>query len=228
MAKTGRIQAVVFDLDDTLYAERDYVRSGYEAVAKHLAGRGAHGEKMGPWLWRRFLAGQHDGALDALNEHFRLGLSIEEIGDLLRVYREHTPRIRPYGAVPDTLRRMRKHVALGLLTDGFLPAQQLKLEALRLKSHFRAVVFTEHLGRSKWKPAPDGYELITRQLGVAHEACCYVADNPAKDFVAPNGLGWLTVQLRWPEQIHADNPAPRGGQPQAVVRSLGELWAAVQ
>ena len=228
MATTGRIKAVVFDLDDTLYAERDYVRSGYEAVAKHLQGRATSGEKMGPWLWRRFLAGQHDGALDALNQHFRLGLSVEEIGELVSVYREHTPRLRPYGAVADTLRRMRKHVALGLLTDGFLPAQQLKLEALRLKPHFRAVVFTEHLGRSKWKPAPDGYELIARELGVAHDACCYVADNPAKDFVAPNALGWLSVQLRWPDQIHADKPAPRGGQPQVVTRSLGELWSAVQ
>ena len=27
-----KIQAVVFDLDDTLYAERDFVRSGYRAV----------------------------------------------------------------------------------------------------------------------------------------------------------------------------------------------------
>ena len=32
-----RNQTVVFDLDDTLYAERDYVLSGYGAVAEHLS-----------------------------------------------------------------------------------------------------------------------------------------------------------------------------------------------
>ena len=29
--------AVIFDLDDTLYAEKDYVRSGYAAVAKEFS-----------------------------------------------------------------------------------------------------------------------------------------------------------------------------------------------
>ena len=37
MAKaSAKIHAVVFDLDDTLYLERYYVRSGYRAVAEHL------------------------------------------------------------------------------------------------------------------------------------------------------------------------------------------------
>ena len=28
------LKAVVFDLDDTLYGEKEYIRSGYSAVAK--------------------------------------------------------------------------------------------------------------------------------------------------------------------------------------------------
>lgn len=227
MATTPRIEVVVFDMDDTLYPERDYVRSGYRAVAEHLKKRLNRQDPMGPWMWQRFLSGQHGGAFDALNQHFKLGLTAEDLSDLVTLYREHTPTIRPYGAAADMLRRMRRHFRLGLLTDGFLPAQQLKLQALGLRQSFRAVVFTEHLGRDKWKPAPDGFELIATELGAPHAACCYVADNPAKDFLGPNRLGWRTIQLRWPDQIHADKPAPAGGQPQHVVRSIGELQVAL-
>ena len=89
-------------------------------------------------------------------------------------------------------------------------------------------MFTEHLGRNKWKPAPDGFELIATELAAGAASCCYVADNPAKDFLGPNRLGWRTVQLRWPNQIHADNPAPAGGAPLRVVRSIGELPGALE
>jgi putative hydrolase of the HAD superfamily len=60
-------------------------------------------------------------------------------------------------------------------------------------------------------------------LGPAREACAYVADNPAKDFIAPNRLGWRSVQLLCPGQIHSANAAPKGGQPQVVIASLEEL-----
>ena len=227
MARPLDIQAVVFDLDDTLYPERDYVRSGYRVVTRHLAGMLKRDEPMDTWLWNRFLSGHSGGAFDALNDQFKLGLSAEDISELITLYRQHLPQIAPYGPVPDLLRQLKRRVRLGLLTDGYLPAQQLKLQVLRLRSHFHTVVFTEELGRDKWKPAPDGFELIADQLGAPHEVCCYVGDNPAKDFVAPNQLGWRTIQLRWPDQVHADNPAAPGGQAQHIARNLAELRAAL-
>ena len=62
MARPLTIQAVVFDLDDTLYPERDYVRSGYRVVARHLAGMLKRDEPMDTWLWKRFLSGHYAGA----------------------------------------------------------------------------------------------------------------------------------------------------------------------
>jgi len=219
------IQAVVFDLDDTLYPERDHVRSGYQAVSNHLQQARGRSEPFGEWLWRRFCSGETEGAFDALNEHFELGLSADEIARLVEVYRTHVPRIEPYEGVGEFLADLQERAALGLLSDGYLPAQQLKLDALGLAGHFRQVLFTESLGRDSWKPSPAGFERIAHLLAAGHDACCYVADNPAKDFLAPNRLGWRTVQLRWPGQIHADRPAPAGGAPQHVALSLTALAA---
>ena len=36
--KSTQIKGVIFDLDDTLYSEKEYVKSGYEAVSDYLGG----------------------------------------------------------------------------------------------------------------------------------------------------------------------------------------------
>ena len=228
-APASPIRAVVFDLDDTLYAERDYVRSGYRAVGKHLrwtlgcenlTGGGMRAED---WLWDRFCRGQAAGAFDALNETFGLGLTGGDITQLVRVYRSHRPDIHPVDGAAETLKYLAGLYRLGLLSDGFLPAQQLKLDALGLGDLFVAVVFTENLGREFWKPSPAGFEALARELGVVGDVCAYVGDNPGKDFVAPNALGWLTVQLVRPDQVHAHTPAPPAGRALHVVESWDQL-----
>ena len=229
MDTASAIQAVVFDLDDTLYAEREYVRSGYRAVAACLREARGLDERFEQWLWARFESGRRERAFDALSEHFGLGLTREEIARLVAVYREHSPGIRPYDGAPELLAGLRGRVRLGLLSDGFLPAQDRKLEALGMRGVFDAVVWTEALGRSRecWKPSGAGFEAVAAALGAPHEACAYVADNPAKDFVAPNALAWRTVQLLHAGQLHADSPAPPGGAPQAAARSWDELRSAL-
>lgn len=270
MTQAGRIQAVVFDLDDTLYPERDYVASGYQAVCQHLhrtgltalpsagplgdtlppaaniasavnrpavasrtGGFAAPTNLLGPsecfgFLWLRFLAGESAGAFDALSEAFGLGLSKDQVQELVTVYREHRPRIEPYGGMAELLGRLHEGYRLGLLSDGYQPAQLLKLEALELARFFDVIVFTEDHGRAAWKPCEDCFRLIAGRLEAPPEACCYVADNPAKDFVAPNRMGWRTIQYLRPGQIKSTNEAPEGGWPQVVVGSPQALRDALR
>ncbi len=220
MPPRHRIRAVVFDLDGTLCRERDYVRSGYRAVAEALRRRTGRRAAYEDWLWRRFLSGLRENAFDALSARFRLGLSPADIAALVDVYRLHRPDLRCCRGVAEliaALRRRRRKI--GLVSDGFLPAQRLKFEALGLGRLFDATVFTESLGREAWKPSTAGFEAVRRALGAPHHACAYVADTPAKDFLGPNRLGWLTVQWRRPGQVHGHNPAPPGGQPDRIIRS---------
>jgi len=222
------VQAVVFDLDDTLYAERDYVRSGYRAVGEHLRQRLATVRRYEEYMWDLFLAEQTEKVFNAAGEHFGLNLSDQQIAELVEVYRGHSPAIMPYTGVPDLLARLHEHYRLGLLSDGYMPAQRLKLEALKLGRFFDQVLLTEEMGRDWWKPSPAGFQEIARRLGCPPEACAYVGDNPAKDFVAPNKLGWRTIQYLHPGQLHAHTPAPEGAQPQAVVQAADQLLAALR
>lgn len=223
------MRAVVFDLDDTLYPERRYVRSGYRAVADALREALKTDEPYGRWLWRRFESGRSNRAFDALNEQFALGLSEQQIARLVAVYRGHAPDIRPYEGAAELLADLRGRVRLGLLSDGPLPAQQLKLDALALGECFDAVVWTDELApdRRAWKPSPLGFEAISASLAVAPASCAYVADNPAKDFVAPNALGWRTVRVVFSGQVHGRAAPAPGGEPTATVRSWAQLRRAL-
>jgi len=229
MPRQPAIGAVVFDLDDTLYLERDYVRGGYRAAAAELRRLLGRDEPFEQWLWRRFCEGQSGGAFDALSDAFGLHLAAEQIAMLVAAYRLHRPDIAPLPGARETLERLAvRGVRLGLLSDGFLPAQKLKLEALGLTAAFEAVVWTEEMGRECWKPSPAGYERVARQLGAAHGGCVYVGDNPAKDFEAPNALCWRTVRLRCRGQLHyevvAQQPAAAA---QVVIAAPADLETAL-
>lgn len=224
----SKIQAVIFDLDDTLFLERDYVRSGYRAVAMELAQSVGKDLPFEQWMWNRFLAGQSAHMLNGLNDHFGLGLSHDQINELVEVYRNHRPQIMPLEDLPEFLGRLHEEYRLGVLSDGYLPVQRYKFEALGLRPCFEVVLFTEQLGRASWKPSTDGFEWIARKLNLPHEALAYVGDNPAKDFVAPNLLGWRTIQLLHPGQLYSGRPAAINGDPQRVVRWLGDLRQAIR
>jgi putative hydrolase of the HAD superfamily len=217
------LRAIVFDLDDTLYPERQYVHSGYRAIEAHLHSRLGMEGHFADWLWARFEAGQASGAFDAMSDAFALDLSAEQIGQLVEVYRHHRPRLKAYEGVTPMLESLARFRPLGLVSDGFLPAQSLKLDAVGLRGFFQAVVFTEAMGREFWKPSLAGFKRIADQLGVDHSQCCYVGDNPAKDFVAPRQLGWRTVQLKLPGQVHSHKAAPADGEPEAIVHSIQSL-----
>ncbi len=223
------IRAVVFDLDDTLFREREYVRSGFSAVGEFLRRELRRKTDFEAWMWRRFASGRRERMFNALNRRFGLALGEADIRRLVRLYRRHRPEIRPCRGVAGLLSALhRGGFKLGLLSDGYLPAQRLKLDALGLARAFEAVVFTEQMGRWAWKPSPAGFQKLRRLLRVGNESCAYVADNPAKDFLAANRLGWLTVQWRRPGQLHADSAAPPGGRAKRIVRSGGELLRLVQ
>lgn len=210
------ITTVVFDLDDTLYDEVDYCRSGMIAVSRFLArfSQRPCSEDLFACLWRHFTDGNRRKVFDdALME---LGIAYDQdlIAQLVEVYRSHRPSIELPADSKEVLNQLKDTYTLALLTDGFLPAQQLKVQALGIEPYFRAIVYTEQLGRCFWKPSPAGFERLIETLDVPATEMAYVADNEAKDFIAPNQLGMFTIQILRPGRLH---PAV-GSQPNAAAK----------
>jgi putative hydrolase of the HAD superfamily len=198
------ITTVIFDLDDTLYPERDYCRSGFRRASTHLAGLSDKHNKdhIFDVLWGQFTAGNQTRTFDATLEELGLPDNGGLIRELVEVYRTHVPTITLPVETQRTLDELSATYALALLTDGFLPAQKLKVQALGIERYFQAIVYTEELGRQFWKPSPRGFQTLIDVLHVTPSEAAYVADNEMKDFIAPNDLGFATIQLLCPQRLH--------------------------
>ena len=217
---------LVFDLDDTLYPERQFALSGFAA-----AGRWAEAE-----LGLGGLAADMARLLDEghLGELFRIALAgrlpdhtPEQLAALVGAYRDHDPELSLFDDAAWALSHFAK-VKLGLITDGTHQVQARKVTALGIGARFRKIVYTHALGGRQYsKPHPRSYEMIEAALGGRGERLVYIGDNPAKDFIVPNARGWVSIMVERPEfrRIHADAKVAPGGAPQHTVAALTELPA---
>ena len=224
------ITTVVFDLDDTLYDEIDYCRSGFAAVAEFLAGslKAVPAERIFAAFWAQFTAGNRTKTFNmALDE---LGTTYDEklIGESINVYRNHLPKITLPADSEDVLLQLGGKYTLALLTDGFLPAQQLKVHALGIEAYFKCILYTEQLGREFWKPSPAGFEKLIETLGAEPEATAYVADNEIKDFIAPNQLGFSTIQITRAARIHTESSQQADAAAGHIIGRISELPALLE
>ena len=196
------IQGVVFDIDDTLYLERDYVRSGFLYVARHVAATVEEAREIADWLWRAFERGVRGDTFDQLlAARPDLAARVTAI-DLIAAYRSHVPTISLLPGMQEVLDDLSAAgLRLGVLSDGPIESQRAKAEALGLDAWFDPVLLTAARGRGFAKPGTLGFEWIASSWRLPHPELAYVADNPLKDFRGPRRLGWRTIRLRLPPQL---------------------------
>ena len=187
------MKAVIFDLDQTLYPEADFVRSGFRAVAAHLAAHcGGSAETLAEEMESILWSEGRGRVFDQLHSRHGWGARVAP-ETLLHLYRTHVPELRMHADAADLLASLAG--PLGIVTDGHPTEQHNKIAALGLASRFSAIVCTADIGPHAAKPAATGYRVCLERLGVAPEDTAYVGDDAAKDFAAPRALGMRTVRV---------------------------------
>ena len=221
------MKAVLFDLDDTLYAEREFVESGFRAVSRVVAQRSGRGEAELCQRMMRLLDEQGRGSIfdTVLDECGTEGRSPDDVRLLLYVYRSHRPEIRLFPETRPLLAQLRASgFRLGIVTDGAGTVQRNKIAALGLEPLVDAVVCTDELGREWWKPSTTPFNVALALLGVPPHEATYVGNDPGKDFAGPNALGMRTIQLgEWGR----DAAIPEAYKAAHYIASLDEVPALV-
>jgi len=174
-------------------------------------------------LWEQFTTGNRTKTFNAALDELGIGYNDKLIGELIEIYRNHNPKITLPQDSRDVLCELSTKYTLALLTDGFLPAQKLKVQALGIEKYFTSIVYTEHLGRECWKPSPAGFEKIIQSLGTKPENTAYIADNEKKDFIAPNKLAFLTIQIIRPARIHTSVSVEPKSAAQHTIDQISQL-----
>lgn len=189
----------VFDIDDTLYLERDYVQSGFEAVGRWVC-RGVGIEDFADRCWSSFLAGQRRSIFDGVLRESGKQPTAELVSALVEVYRTHTPTIALAADASEALSSISRTASIAVVSDGPVVSQSRKVDALGLGSIAAPIVLTEVLGSRFCKPHPRAFELVAQCQPA--DIYLYVADNPLKDFAAPKQLGWITIRVRRPGGLY--------------------------
>lgn len=185
------ISLVIFDLDDTLYGEKDYVKSGYKEVAKILPQIENAYEKL-------------YAAFEEKKSVFDEVLSSEGIysDDLknrcLKTYRFQKPDITLYPGVKELLVNIRlSGRKIGIITDGRPEGQWAKLKALELDKLVDYIIVTDELGGVEFrKPCDKAFVLMKEKFGFPYKEICYIGDNIKKDFIAPDRLGIRSIWFK--------------------------------
>jgi putative hydrolase of the HAD superfamily len=176
----------VFDLDDTLYSELSFEQSGiayvYNKVKscffEHNFSFTIKDLKSKTWI-------------DQLLEYKEISrLYPKEI--LLHYYRSHLPEIYLYPDARNFLNRIKANGnKMALVTDGRSLTQRNKLIALGVENFFDVVIISEEVGSEK--PAVTNFQKVLDHC--QGKQYIYFGDNPKKDFLGPNQLGWETIGL---------------------------------
>lgn len=182
------IKGVIFDLDDTLYSEKQYVKSGYEAVAEFLGSDDAANK-----LWKYFLSGK-----PAIDEYLKEENLLNKKNECLKVYREHIPNITLYSGVKELIDELSsKGIKVGIITDGRVQGQKNKIVSLGLDKMIDDIIITDELGGEQFrKPNDIAFRIMQCRWRIPFEQMVYVGDNLEKDFQAPKQLGIRSLYLK--------------------------------
>lgn len=189
------IGAVIFDLDDTLYPQAEFLDAAWDEVARAAGEAGAlpvavraalavvaaHGSDRGRIIDRAVvLAGEP-----------RL-----DVAPLVRRFLSSCPDKMPtYPGAAEAVAAVRRRVPVGLVTDGAPDTQRAKLRAIGLEEAFDAVVLSDELGREFRKPRPEPFLAAARALGVAPSAVVVVGDRPDKDVAGARAAGMRVLRI---------------------------------
>ncbi|NDJ55102.1 MAG: HAD family hydrolase [Chloroflexi bacterium] len=235
------IQAVIFDMDDTLISWREsYVPwndlniRAWEPLYSHLKQSGyslpelnhvvdtyteqvyAAWESAEPPEW---VCPNQQMIIQQTLAFHELPIDALDMGDLLNRYNWNlAPGVVAFKeAIPvlTTLREM--GLKTGLLTNSAVPMwmRDRELQALGLKDYLDVRRSAGDIGRLK--PHPQAFQVMLDLLSVAPDEAIYVGDNPHADVIGAQSVGMRSVWYRQP------GLELNGQKPNAVIDNLNQL-----
>jgi len=223
-----RIRAVIFDLDNGLYPEEDYLLAAYREIASFLSSRCSLSKEeiydrlVGSWRKKTSMYPRlfNDLVTD-------IGLGQELVPELLRIYAGVTPRLSLYPRVGELLDVLRQRgIKLGLLTNGTIGIQRNKIRLLGVEKFFDAVIYAREKGKEGDKPNPEAYLTVLQRLGVAPDETVCIGDNPHTDFLGAKKLGMRTMRVLVGEFKHVRLDAEH--EADVYMQSLDEFLNLVE
>ena len=218
------IKVVIFDLDDTIISENEYIKSGYKHVSHIIAKRyGLKENNLYRELYDLYKKGTKN-VFNSLLDKYQISYMRDDILYLVNEYRNHIPNICFFDDVIPFLDKLkRKGIKIGIISDGYLSTQHNKANVLELYDLYDKVIFTEELGRKYWKPSPKSFEIMKNYFEVKYDEIMYIGDNPLKDFYIGSIYPIKTVRIMRKKSVYKNAEYYQGIKEHYLINSLNEL-----
>lgn len=214
-------KVVIFDLDDTLFNEIDFLISAYNEISQFLSNyQGVNKSKNEIFDYMHSLYLRKKNPFEQVISF--LNIKNIKTSDLLEIYRNHLPNISLNDDVIEVLDYLKYHkFIIGLITDGRSIQQRNKIKALNLENFISALVISEEFGSEK--PNLENFKFFEKKFPNSNYT--YVGDNINKDFIAPNQLNWDTIcLLNNGKNIHSQNVLlPDSYLPKKYIKNIIEI-----
>lgn len=191
------LQAILFDLDSTLYDPTQYYLGAFRDIGRLLAKRYARDEarlaEELEALWRQRTSRDPQLFDSFLDEQ---GLPGQEVATLVECFHSHRPELALYPDAQRLLDALHGRLPMGLITNGHAGMQRAKVEALELEQWLRPIVCTgEH--PPEWrKPGHAAFASVCSAWGLRPDEVVYLGDDPRVDPGGPRAIGMPVVRLR--------------------------------
>lgn len=199
------IKAVVFDLDDTLISEKEYIKSGFKAISKIIKDK--YKLYINEYdIYEELLELSSNNAKNVFNRFLdghKIQYKQEDIKLLINIYRNHEPNIKLYDDAQMVIAKLKeKNIKIGIITDGYSVSQKAKLKAIDAYNIFDHIIITDELGKEFWKPHPKSFEMMKEKFEIEFTEMIYIGDNPEKDFFIRSIYPINTVRIIRNENIY--------------------------
>ena len=234
------IEAILFDLDDTLVDARGSWRAGFAEAITELHARSPALQRLGSPTaiydehFRRYGEEAHRAAgygewqarftVEAFErlvaEH--LGPDPELAAQLHARYLAAVPgHLTLYPDAEPLLEQLGARYPLGLISNGPSELQRPKIDKFALDRHFEVVLVSGELGVRK--PDPTIFAMALEALDVSPQCAVFIGDNPTDDVAGACASGLSAIWVN-----RGDWPAPAdGAAPHAEVGELSEIPAVL-
>lgn len=216
-------QAILFDLDDTLFDHRRASSVALDAMHRSFAADlpqqefAARHAQLLELFHTRFLAGEltldqaRTARMQALFGSFEREIDAATAGQAASVYRQqHQSNRHLVDGARALLEQLAGRSRLGIVTNNSTVEQMEKLRALDIASYFDAVVISEDVGVTK--PDPEIFAIALQRLGASPHEAVFIGDSWTNDIIGARAVGMTAVWL------------DRGDQTPALERLPGQKW----
>lgn len=190
----SEIKYIIFDLDDTLYQEKEFVLQAMREVAKFISKKN-NKFQTGEIYNRLVEILEIEGRGKIFNQICKEKNIDIDVMKLVKVYRATKPKLAMYPDAIELIRFLKKkEIKIGIITDGDRFVQNNKIEGLHLKKYVDTIIVTDEYNTSK--PDKKVFEICLKKLGATDPAqAVYIGDNPLKDFLGAKKIGMNTIRI---------------------------------